>query len=588
MGMQVQRMRILLLLAADATIAHSWSNFTIDQIFAAPSVLHPGLGALIPWTQQDAGSRQILREDTAASDATSALQQRLEEAIKREDYQMASTLKEQLTADSTVINARIWADSPTAGALATEPVTGAGLKRTAAGVWRGIVEGVQSTFSSDLDAAQSLVLAMINRAAQMGSYNVKISPRQTLTGFEGCSENLCMRSYKQEWHHNQPWMYLPPCGTEAWATQLTDGATCFAASKEVDGPKRAKFHSLCASKTAGVTDKEDFSSCWNGNHRISQRLFHFCTGPACHMLDARSDAQKILSIGDFCKFAASTFAEAVVPEIVSCRNRDSPLKPPVHPFGKWACHSPTVTKFVTVEVVDSTHGDSWVYGRTAGMLYTLHLLEREWNQTLHKVQRFEFSSQDDINQGTSSSDKYGSHREFRRHDPSAERLIEQYRARTHARTIPNFLGPIGPNQPPAKPWDVSRYDILLNVADRQRMQGLLTEQQHTQVSEQLVLAGRFHREHSAFENTLQPAWVDSLHTVLEHPVARKILVWKLQSEGINVSIAPEFASVQYSHKFEKMEVASALVFDLHHPLSTASQRAVLVGEDDLADFVTLI
>jgi len=550
------------------------------------------LGALIPWTQQDAGSRQILREDTAASDATSALQQRLEEAIKREDYQMASTLKEQMTADSTV-NAKVWVDSPTAGVLAMEPVTGAGLKRTAAGVWRGIVEGVQSTFSSDLDAAQSLVLAILNRAAQMGSCHVKISPRQTFTGFARCQlreQRFCMHSYKQEWHYNEPWMSLPPCGAEAWATQLTDGATCLAASEEVDHAKRAKLNSVCASKTAGVTDKEDFSSCWNGNHRTSQLLRHFRTGPACQKLDAPIDTAKILSIGDFCKFAASTFSEAVAPEITICPNRDlAPQK--VHPFGKWACPSPMVTKLVTVEVLDSTHGDSWVYGRTAGMLYTMHLLEHEWNQTLRTVQRFEFSSQDDINQDTPSADD--SYR-YHNRDPHAEMLIRKYRARTHARTIPNFLGPIGPNQPPAKPWDISRYDILLNVADRQRMQGLLTEQQHTQVSEQLVLAGRFHREHAAFENTLQPAWVDSLHTVLEHPVARKILVWKLQREGINVSIAPEFASVGYHgiNDDEKMAVASALEFDLHHPLSAVSQRAAegesVEGADDLAEFVASI
>jgi len=164
---------LLLLLAAATADAlkedmvegtSAWpASFTIDMIFAAPSVLHPGLGASIPWTQQDAG-RRILRENTAASDAASALQQRLEEAIKREDYRMASTIKEQMTA-STVVDAKVWADSPTVGALATEPVNAAGLKRTAAGVWRGIVEGVQSAFSSDLDAAQSLVLANLNRAA---------------------------------------------------------------------------------------------------------------------------------------------------------------------------------------------------------------------------------------------------------------------------------------------------------------------------------------------------------------------------------------------------------------------------------------
>jgi len=76
---------------------------------------------------------------------------------------MASTLKEQTTATSMLVDAKVWADSPTV-ASAIEPVTAPGLKRTAAGVWRSIVEGVRSTFSSDLDAAQSLVQATLNRA----------------------------------------------------------------------------------------------------------------------------------------------------------------------------------------------------------------------------------------------------------------------------------------------------------------------------------------------------------------------------------------------------------------------------------------
>ena len=214
------------------------------------------------------------------------------------------------------------------------------------------------------------------------------------------------------------------------------------------------------------------------------------------------------------------------------------------------------------------------------MLYTMRLLEYEWNRTLHTVQRFEFSSQDDMDQGMPNADKYGRGH----HGPHAAKVL----LRSKARKIPNFLGPIGPNQPPARPWDISRYDILLDVADRQRTLGLLTQQQHTQVSEQLVLAGRFHREHAAFESTLRPEWVDSLHAVLAHPIARKILVWKLQSAEFNVSIAAQFADVVYSenHYDRKMEVASMLEFDLRHPLPASGERVASV--DDLADFVALI
>jgi len=407
-----------------------------------------------------------------------------------------------------------------------------------------------------------------------------------------------MLSYEQEWHHNEPWMMLPPCGTETWAMQLTDGATCWAASEEVDGAKRAKFHSLCASKTEGIKDNDRFANCLNGIHRSSRSLRRFRTEPASQELHTH----EILSIGDFCKVAASTFSEAVPPDQFTTCQKQNPVK--VHPFGQWVCPSRTVTKLVTVEVLESTHVNSWVYGRTAGMLYTMHLLENEWNRTLHRVQRFDFSSQDNMNQGQQDNMNQGQQdtsansvdgildglfRNVRVHqnDPHAVLLMH----RTHARTIPNFLGPIGPNQPPAKPWDVSRYDILLDVADQQRVQGLLTEQQHTQVSEELVLAGRFHREHAAFENTLQPEWVDSLHTVLEHPVVRKIFVWKLKKAGLNVSIAAQFANVRYYNLDEKIKVASALNFDLCHPLST-SERATegesVVGADDLAEFVALI
>ena len=578
------------------------ASFTIDQIFDVPSVLHPGLRATIPWTQHDAGSRQILREDTAASDVTSALQQRLDEAIKREDYRMASTLKEQMTATSTLVDAKVWADSPTV-ASAIEPVTAPGLKRTAAGVWRSIVEGVRSTFSSDLDAAQSLVQATLNRAAQMGSCHVKIHPRQTITGIADCSHwtqrvhsdysgrdnpappAICMTSYTEEWQHNDPWMLLPPCGHDTWATHLKDGATCWAASKEVDGARRARLHRLCASKTEGVKDSEVFLSCpdsrsdEHGHLNIRQRLHHFRTGTASETLSAHG----ILSKGDFCKVAASTFSEVEAStKHTICQNSD---------LAKMnVCPSPTVNKFVTAIVVDSTHGHSWVYGRTAGMLHTMSVLEQEWNRTLDTVQHFEFSSQNDVDQGTHNQDDvYGGYGRSHEHNPHAKKML----ALRMARKIPNFLGPIGPNQPPARPWDISRYDILLSVADRQRTQGMLTQQQHTQVSEQLVLAGRFHREHAAFESTLQPAWVDSLHTVLQHPVARKIFVWKLQSAGFNVSIVAQFANVQHSNGpyNEKMEVASALEFDLHHPLPAsecATEGESVAGADDLAEFVALI
>ena len=576
----------LLLLPTAAAASGAWpASFTIDQIFAAPSVLHHGLRASIPWTQHDAGRRQILREDTAASDATIALQQRLEEAIKHEDYQLASKLKEQMTADRTVVDAKVWADSPTAGGLATVPVSAAMLKRTATGVWRGIVEGVQTAFTTDLDAALSLVFAMLNRAAQMGSCYVKIRPGQIVTGIVDRSRYQqqdtdirasYLMSYAEEWHHNDPWMLLPPSGEDPWTTHLTDGAACWAASEAVDSEKRAKFHCLCESKTEGGRDSKLFSSCLDdcsdqhGQRRVSQRLHRFRTGPASQELGAHG----ILSAGDFCEVAASTFSEAVSSDEHTIRQERESAK--IDPFGKRVCPPPTVTQLVTVEVVDSTHGHSWVYGRTAGMLYTMRLLEHEWNRTLHTVQRFEFSSPDDLDQGTLNTDKYGGHR----YDPILHRA--------QARKIPNFLGPIGPDQPPARPWDISRYDILLDVADRQRTLGLLTQQQHTQVSEQLVLAGRFHREHAVFESTLRPEWVDSLHAVLAHPIARKILVWKLQSAGFNVSVAAQFADVVYSenHNHGKMEVAPALEFDLRHPLPASGERVTSV--DDLADFVALI
>jgi len=580
-------MRLFLLLLPTAAAANgAWpASFTIDKIFASPSVLHPGLRASIPWTQHDAGSRQILREDTAASDATIALQQRLEEAIKHEDYRLASKLKEQMTADSTVVDAKVWADSPTAGGLAAAPVTAAMLKHTASSVWRGIVQGVQTAFTSDLDAAQSLVLAMLNRAAQMGSCHVKIRPGQTITGIVDWRRHRqqntevhasCLSSYAEDWHNNDAWMLLPPSRKDPWATHLTDGATCWAANEEVDSEKRAKFHCLYASQTEGVRDSKLFSSCVDdcsdkhGQRRVNQRLHRFRTGPA----NQEVSAHRILSTGDFCKVAANTFSEAVTSaELTICQERVSSK---IDPFGKGVCPSSTVTQLVTVEVMDSTHGHSWVYGRTAGMLYTMRLLEHEWNQTLHTVQRFEFSSQDEMGQGTPSANMYG-YESGHYYGPHAQ-----------AREIPNFLGPIGPNQPPARPWDISRYDILLDVADRQRTQGLLTQQQHTQVSEQLVLAGRFHREHAAFENTLQPEWSDSLHAVLEHPVARKILVWKLQSAGFNVSIAAQFANVRYSnchHDENTLEVASALEFDLLHPLPASGER--VASADDLAEFVAL-
>ena len=139
---------------------------------------------------------------------------------------------------------------------------------------------------------------------------------------------------------------------------------------------------------------------------------------------------------------------------------------------------------------------------------------------------------------------------------------------------PNFLGPIGPSQPAAKPWDLSRYDVLLNIADKQRAKSL-SQEKHAEVCEQVVLAGRFHRAHAAFENALQDGWVDSLHKVLGHAIARKILLWRLQRSHLNVTpvVQPPIDQYEKLKDVKEEDVEWSLFFDLSKPLRNSSDAA---------------
>ena len=233
----------------------------------------------------------------------------------------------------------------------------------------------------------------------------------------------------------------------------------------------------------------------------------------------------------------------------------------------------------------------WVYGKQAGMLHTMRLLEHTWNTTLSR-----FS--DDLMSANQGRQEHPHHH--------CDSKGEQEKAMSSSGTsqtlqVPNFMGPIGPDQPPALPWDLSRYDVLLDIADKQRDEGVLTEASHRRVSEQLVLAGRFHRAHAAFENSLQPEWVDSLHKVCDHPVARKILEHRLRTSGFNASL--ELFSIMYTGPYQHSSHAidphakGSLFVDLHNPLplnECPPGNVVIRGkchgkpadvEAELADFV---
>jgi len=560
------------LLLETTSSSDGWhASFTVDQVFDPPGVFHAGLAATIPW--DDTG--QILRKE--AKEENSEIQNRLKDAIHQEDYLLASKLKDQLTAGAdAVISDKVWGDLPPADAR--KHVTAVGLKRTAKGVWRGIVDGITSAFAPDLHDAEQLVLTTLDRAAELGGCHVQIRPIQTFTPQcttvthcrTSCSSG-CLTGYQEDWQQTQSlgWMQLPMHRGQAWACKMIDGAICWAVSQEIDTVRQENLRSLSLHKS-DIFDIVNANKIANTNGQLLLNSVH----QPSNIDRVPYVTHEILSDGDFCQVAASTLVQ--MRTVMTITGTDPP-----------PCPEAETVRHVMVVFPEDMECGPWVFGENAGMLHTIQRLELEWNATVNAVQSAVATKQL----------ARSSLMEVRHSDSSID---------TRGDSIPNFLGPIGPNQPPAKPWDLSRYDILLNIADRQRTQGMLTQQQHTQVSEQLVLAGRFHRAHAAFETALNPKWVESLHKVLEHPVARKILVWKLRNAGINVSITPQFARVRYANREEgargcgntlfnkeKIEVACALDFDLHHPLPHSPENKTLVdifGEgiaemDELLEFV---
>jgi len=101
--------------------------------------------------------------------------------------------------------------------------------------------------------------------------------------------------------------------------------------------------------------------------------------------------------------------------------------------------------------------------------------------------------------------------------------------------VPDFLG-----LDPHLPWDknVSFFDAHLAAVDEDGLEGVLSAAEHRCASEQLILAGRFLKEHLEFENALPDGAAEELATLLStDPLGSRILLWRLQRAGFHCTLS---------------------------------------------------
>jgi hypothetical protein len=567
----------------DGACANGWSGpFAVSSpAFVGPvSVLHDGLTGSIPWVQQH-GRNRIPRQPVEQSDYK--LHEKIKEAVACEDYQLAARLKQQMRASATTVSATVWEATPdpqpssaTEGELHQGLGTAEQLQKMAKNMWSSIVSGVNQTFAADLAASERLVVSILRRAAELGSRHVRVRPIQAPVPSPGhChtgTHDMCCNLPVEDWHKDaHGWLNLGD--PAAHDKQMLHGAVCFAARQESDPHRQEKLRKMCIKGDTPAFEAEQSLQGARTLYRIhlnqQEILSGRCLDPAAPPCISRSfrsheHIYSILSTTDFCKVAAGTYKQSQGYRDPSGRCHPDVSTLPggriVHP--QQCLHN--LQRLVLTELPGIFQPFPWVYGKQAGMLNTMRLLEHNWNTTLSQ-----FS--DDL----MSANQGGQEHPHHHHYDSKNYVGKKGNAMSSSGTsqtlqVPNFMGPIGPDQPPALPWDLSRYDVLLDIADKQRDEGVLTEASHRRVSEQLVLAGRFHRAHAAFENALQPEWVDSLHKVCDHPVARKILEHRLRTSGFNASL--ELFSIMYTGPYQHSSHAidphakGSLFVDLHNPL----------------------
>ena len=599
----------------DAACANGWlDGFAIasPEFIGPESALQDGLTGSIPWEQQH-GRNRILREPEGDSDKMRLQQQeKINEAVAREDYQTAHLLKQKMMSSGTRVSTTVW-EGPKGTGPATDgshhgtdavsmaeqlqkvamnawsagPATDGShhrtngvsmaeqLQKVARNAWSGIVSGVNQTYAVDLAAAERLVVSILRRAAELGSRRVRIRPIQTPSErfVDSCGHriqsDICRTFAVEDWHKDVfNWLNLD----DQSDGQTMHGAACFAARQESDPQRREILRKICAN--GDIPQFESISGRTQGNQGSLFRI-HLHQDETQSSYHEWERTYSVSSTADFCQVAAGTYQQHAQHDSTThhawCeRWRDHESAVPggqiVHP--RQCLHN--MTRLVLTELSGIFQPFPWVYGKNAGMIHTMQALERKWNTTLSRLS-------DGLMLAHKREEDYG----------HARKMVSARHTHNVPKKVPNFMGPIGPDQPPALPWDLSRYDMLLDIADKQLEDGFLSEASHRRVSEHLVLAGRFHRAHATFETALQPEWVDSLHKVLDHELAHKILLYRLRRSGFNASI--EYFSITYQRRDQGRrppdDVKGSLFVDLHDPLplnmsaDVAAEMAEFVGAD---------
>ena len=172
-----------------------------------------------------------------------------------------------------------------------------------------------------------------------------------------------------------------------------------------------------------------------------------------------------------------------------------------------------------------TQPSYWMLGSNAGLTCTLEALATEWNTAEECVQSA-FKLRSGIG------------------DTRVEVIRIADRSQwTHSATeedednyaVPDFLG-----LDPHLPWDknVSFFDAHLAAVDEDGLEGVLSAAEHRCASEQLILAGRFLKEHLEFENALPDGAAEELATLLStDPLGSRILLWRLQRAGFHCTLS---------------------------------------------------
>lgn len=523
------------------------------------SCLHSGRVSLSPidWESVMSGTHNCTFERVPrlrVASAAAELQTKLDQAVESKDYELAASLKRKLESaePSAPVAKEVWRETyllhlpsvvtwlsslPRKFQLAAGrcpndagQITGEDCRTLAMGAWSRIVAGEEEARAYQLTAAESLVKQILTRAAHLGHRKVVISPLDVdLRPSVSSDRHTCVAT---------------------WTVHAEMAAAAFLATALEHGEDDSSSpRSVAAARTANVAafveqafEKGKPVSCAarKDKLRYSTLIHSQVSGGLLGKRRPEMDST------DFVEHAAATFHEC---EATS------------HEATSRDCSERLHVRF-------GAH-PGWVLGRNAGLKNTLEALAREWRDAGECLQSaYELSR----NTGRTNVGASASKLEYINLDTRFAHLYGD--KDDDDDDVPDFLAMY-----PSLPWatDMSFFDAAVAEVDERLLEGdgTFSAQEHRTASEQIVLAGRFLRQHLDFESTLSAGGPEDLATLLlSDPIGSLMLCWRLQRAGFWCQI--EDAANQGppdSHR------GSVLTVDLFAPMSPVQDLACVLAEN---------